>query len=70
MKNFERDKDCFLHRVVGFLNFVGGNFTREELKEDSFEEVVDTVLRNGGELDISISQEKIKDMGGRNGFDL
>lgn len=61
-EDFEKEKDYFLHRAVGFLNFVGGNYNREMLKEKSFEEVVDDICRNGGGLDITMKESKLREM--------
>lgn len=59
LKNkYNSDVDLIIHRTAGLLNFLGGNFTKEKLCNMPFSEVVNCVIRNGGEITIGIKNEK------------
>lgn len=52
-----RETEYLLHRTAGLLNFLGGNFTPEKLSEVPFGEVVDSLFRNGGKMDVGIKEK-------------
>jgi len=49
--------EVLIHKTVGFLNYFGCDFTKEKLSERSFSEVVDTILSNGGTINIGVKND-------------
>jgi len=49
------ESDYVIHKTMGLLNFLGGSFCEEDMMERSFAEIVDSVCRNGGKINVDIS---------------
>jgi hypothetical protein len=52
------ETDYVCHKVAGLFNFLGGSFSTEKVKGMTFEEVIDTLLRNGGSVTFNIATKK------------
>jgi len=57
MEKLNQTKFC-IHQVTGLLNFLGGSFDVEKVNRMPFGDVIDSLLRNGGEITINISEGK------------
>ena len=56
--NFHEETEHFLHTVAGLLNFLGGAFDTDSLKERSFAVVADAIIRNGGKISVGVVENR------------
>lgn len=57
-QHYHPDVYLVIHKTTGLLNFLGGDFKRKKLDSMPFGEVVNCIIRNGGEITIGIKNEK------------
>lgn len=55
-----QETEHLIFSTTGLLNYLGGNFTNDQLSEMKFGDVCDSILRNGGSISIGLSDSRVK----------
>lgn len=56
MKEIDIEIDFVCHRTAGLLNFIGGDFSKQKVKNEPFGKIMEALYKNGAEIDIKIKK--------------